>query len=75
MTRHRSLNHTSTTTMPDKAQYSPDTFKILLKKLVQTPTDFTPEDCASAFRHLVTQAASEAQVSAPTLCTLRIITP
>ncbi len=50
--------------MPDKAQYSPDTFKVLLKKLVQTPAEFTPEDCATAFRHLVTESASEAQVRA-----------
>jgi hypothetical protein len=46
----------------DNTQYSPDTFKVLLKKLVQSPTDFTPEDCAECFRHLVTETASEAQV-------------
>lgn len=50
--------------MPSEApQYSPDTFKALLKKLVQTPAEFTPEDCAESFRHLCVQGASEAQVS------------
>lgn len=42
--------------------FTNDTFKVLLKKLVQTPTDFTPDDCAAAFRHLCAQAASDAQV-------------
>lgn len=46
----------------ENSQYSPDTFKVLLKKLVQTPTEFTPEDCAECFQHLVSQTASEAQV-------------
>ena len=46
----------------DNSQYSPDTFKVLLKKLVQTPAEFKPEDCAECFRHLVTHTASEAQV-------------
>jgi anthranilate phosphoribosyltransferase len=43
--------------------YTPDSFKVLLKKLVQTPNDFTPEDCALCFRHLCVQGASDAQVS------------
>lgn len=46
----------------EKSQYTPETFKVLLKKLVQTPNDFTPEDCAECFRHLCVQGASEAQV-------------
>ena len=46
----------------DSGNYSPDTFKVLLKKLVQSPTEFTAEDCATAFRHLCVQAASDAQV-------------
>jgi anthranilate phosphoribosyltransferase len=44
--------------------YSPETFKPLLKKLVQSPGDFSPEDCALCFRHLcVAGGASDAQVS------------
>jgi anthranilate phosphoribosyltransferase len=43
--------------------YTPDSFKVLLKKLVQTPNEFTPEDCALCFRHLCVQGASDAQVS------------
>ncbi|KAK6906570.1 anthranilate phosphoribosyltransferase [Kwoniella mangroviensis CBS 10435] len=46
------------------SQYTPETFKVLLKKLVQTPDDFTPEDCAQCFRHLCVQGASEAQAGA-----------
>ncbi|WWC65206.1 anthranilate phosphoribosyltransferase [Kwoniella dejecticola CBS 10117] len=45
-------------------EYTPDTFKVLLKKLVQTPDDFTPEDCAQCFRHLCVQGASDAQAGA-----------
>lgn len=45
------------------AKYTSDTFKVLLKKLVQSPSDFTPDDCAECFRHLCVQGASEAQVS------------
>ncbi|RSH86929.1 anthranilate phosphoribosyltransferase [Saitozyma podzolica] len=44
--------------------YTPDSFKVLLKKLVQTPNDFTPEDCALCFRHLCVQGASDAQAGA-----------
>jgi len=47
----------------DTGNYSPDSFKVLLKKLVQSPTEFTPEDCANAFRHMCVQQASDAQVS------------
>ena len=54
----------------DANDYSPDTFKILLKKLVQTPNEFTPDDCALAFRHLCVQGASDAQVSCPSHCFL-----
>jgi hypothetical protein len=46
----------------DPEAYNPDTFKVLLKKLVQSPTEFQPEDCALSFRHLCVQAASDAQV-------------
>ena len=49
------------------AEYPPETFKMLLKKLVQEPTRFSPNDCASCFRHLCTQGASDAQVSLPRL--------
>ncbi|WWD20755.1 anthranilate phosphoribosyltransferase [Kwoniella shandongensis] len=44
--------------------YTPDSFKVLLKKLVQSPDEFTPEDCALCFRHLCVQGASEAQAGA-----------
>ena len=47
---------------PDQAEYTPETFKPLLKKLVQSPGDFTPEDCAVCFRHLCVQGANDAQV-------------
>lgn len=47
----------------DTGNYTQESFKVILKKLVQTPTEFTPNDCASAFRHLCAQAASDAQVS------------
>ena len=46
----------------DSGNYTNDTFKVLLKKLVQSPTEFTADDCATAFRHLCVQAASDAQV-------------
>ena len=46
-------------------QYTPDSFKVLLKKLVQTPGDFTPEDVALAFHHLAAQGASDAQAGPP----------
>ncbi len=45
-----------------QADYTPESFKVLLKKLVQSPTEFTPDDCAFAFRHLCVQGASDAQV-------------
>ena len=44
--------------------YTSDTFKVLLKKLVQTPAEFTADDCATSFRHLCVQAATDAQVRA-----------
>ncbi|RXK42002.1 anthranilate phosphoribosyltransferase [Tremella mesenterica] len=51
--------------MPKLAtQYTPETFKVLLKKLVQTPDEFTPEDCAECFEHLCVEGAAEAQVGA-----------
>ena len=46
-------------------QLTPDTFKVLLKKLAQVPDDFTPEDVAQCFRHLCRvdgKGATEAQV-------------
>lgn len=46
----------------DSSKYSPDTFKVLLKKLVQTPDEFGAEDVTAAFRHICAEAASEAQV-------------
>lgn len=52
--------------MPDQ-KVSPDTFKVLLKKLVQHPDDFSPADVADCFRHLCqtpTAGASDAQVGA-----------
>ena len=42
---------------------SPDSFKEILKKLVQSPNDFDSNDCLAAFKHLCANAASEAQVS------------
>ncbi|KAL7422838.1 anthranilate phosphoribosyltransferase [Cryptotrichosporon argae] len=50
--------------MSQSHEYTPDTFKILLKKLVQTPTEFTPDDCGQCFRHIVVQAATDAQAGA-----------
>jgi anthranilate phosphoribosyltransferase len=50
----------------DEQKFTPDTFKLLLKKLAQVPDDFTPEDVADCFRHLCRvdgKGASEAQVS------------
>jgi anthranilate phosphoribosyltransferase len=44
--------------------YSPETFKVLLKKLVQSPTDFTAEDCGQAFEHLARDRAAPAQAGA-----------
>jgi anthranilate phosphoribosyltransferase len=45
-------------------EYSPETFKILLKKLAQNPLDFTPEDCGAAFEHLARNSAAPAQAGA-----------
>lgn len=50
--------------MTAQTEFTPDTFKVLLKKLVQTPSDFSPEDCGLAFEHMVVQGASEAQAGA-----------
>ena len=47
----------------EESKYSPETFKVLLKKLVQQPEEFTPEDCAECFEHLCAEAAAEAQAS------------
>jgi anthranilate phosphoribosyltransferase len=52
--------------MPDQ-ELTPNTFKVLLKKLVQHPDDFTPADVAACFRHFCqtpTPGASDAQVGA-----------
>lgn len=57
---HTSLEHRKSTM--SATEYTPDTFKVILKKLVQTPEEFTSEDCAECFRHLCVQGASEAQV-------------
>ena len=46
----------------NQAEYTPSSFKVLLKKLVQTPTEFSPEDCALSFRHICQQGANDAQV-------------
>ncbi|ODN82863.1 anthranilate phosphoribosyltransferase [Cryptococcus amylolentus CBS 6039] len=52
--------------MPSNApsERTPETFKVLLKKLVQSPNQFTPEDCAECFQHLCVQGASDAQAGA-----------
>ncbi|TXT05920.1 hypothetical protein VHUM_03681 [Vanrija humicola] len=50
--------------MTAQAEFTPDSFKVLLKKLVQTPGEFSPEDCGLAFEHMVVQGASEAQAGA-----------
>ncbi|BEI84413.1 hypothetical protein CcaverHIS002_0410170 [Cutaneotrichosporon cavernicola] len=44
--------------------YSPETFKHLLKKLVQSPTEFTAEDCGQAFEHLARDRAAPSQAGA-----------
>lgn len=49
----------------EQQQYTPDTFKLLLKKLTQAPDDFTADDVAQCFRHLCRadgNGATEAQV-------------
>lgn len=51
-------------TMPDESKYTHATFAPLLKKLVQSPSEFTPQDCSECFQHLCVQAASDAQAGA-----------
>ena len=54
------------TRLEEQKQYTPDTFKVLLKKLTQAPDDFTADDVAQCFRHLCKVdgiGATEAQVS------------
>jgi anthranilate phosphoribosyltransferase len=48
----------------EESKYTHATFAPLLKKLVQSPTEFTPSDCAECFQHLCVQAASDAQAGA-----------
>jgi anthranilate phosphoribosyltransferase len=48
----------------EDSKYTSTTFAVLLKKLVQTPDEFTPADCAACFQHLCVQAASDAQAGA-----------
>lgn len=48
----------------DSSTYTHSTFATLLKKLVQTPSEFTPSDCSECLRHLCANAASEAQAGA-----------
>lgn len=43
---------------------SPETFKHLLKKFLQSPRDFTAEDCGEAFEHLALNASAPAQSGA-----------
>jgi len=50
--------------MPEDSKYTHSTFAPLLKKLVQSPSEFTPEDCSECFQHLCVQAASDAQAGA-----------
>ncbi|KAG2739005.1 hypothetical protein P692DRAFT_20882192 [Suillus brevipes Sb2] len=47
------------------AEHTPDSFKILLEKLVKTPEYFTPGDLKLALHHLFTpDAALPAQIAA-----------
>lgn len=58
------------------AEYTPETFKVLLKKLVQRPDDFEAQDCAACFQHLCVlggKGASDAQVR-PAVCQRRVAT-
>lgn len=48
----------------EDTKYTPTTFAPLLKKLVQSPTELKPEDCAECFEHLCVQGASDAQAGA-----------
>jgi anthranilate phosphoribosyltransferase len=50
--------------MPEDSKYTHATFAPLLKKLVQSPSEFTPSDCSECFQHLCVQAASDAQAGA-----------
>lgn len=43
---------------------SPETFKVLLKKFLQSPRDFTADDCGEAFEHLALNASAPAQAGA-----------
>lgn len=54
----------STMSKQAESKYTPTTFAPLLKKLVQSPTEFTPDDCAECFEHLCVQGASDAQAGA-----------
>lgn len=57
----------NTSTKPEKpgADLNPESFKILLKKLVQHPNEFQAEDCAQCFRHICVQGTTDAQVGIP----------
>lgn len=50
-----------TTASSSKYSRTPDTFKVLLKKLVQSPDDFTSEDVAECFEHLVISGQRDEQ--------------
>lgn len=50
--------------VPAIPEFSPETFKVLLKKLAQNPMDFTAEDCGVAFEHLARNSAAPAQAGA-----------
>lgn len=49
---------------PPAKDLSPETFKVILKKLVQSPMDFDADDCSAAFEHLVLNRAAPAQAGA-----------
>lgn len=54
-----------------EASMSTNTFKPLLSKLLQRPQEFTPEDMRKALMHVVTGAASHAQMGS-FLASLRV---